>query len=416
MPLSGISTVQPFPDLPTELVLHILTYACHTSHKTALNISVVSTWVRSTVLPYVFSTVVRRAGPAPPSSSGWTTPQGIRPSALSGQRTYSHLLPPTTHDVGSYVKHLWIESIDVMSSPGELSVFNLCTNIEDVALTASSLRMLYNSTLFGKRSYIPGISKSKHQKRSDSDDTDVRDEETSSGSPSDTGSSTTQATIGAASRIREITLTKHTFRYDWHFLVDLSANSETHTSLLGNITHLRLTSLEKSPYVPVEYMPNLTHLALPYLQLRANRNGDILRIPDIVLNPLWPKVQSRHIALPAGAVATSQYPSEEVVRSQLKMIVLTVDEDAWISQPWRHGAHSKEDSPRSSFNALRDHARTRDERVRVVLSPRIRMDVCGEWAGAARGNTDSLWEVAEKTYNKVDYADTLPVKFPRVSA
>ena len=136
-------TTEPFPELPTELVLHILNYACSASLETALSVSYVSSWVRASVLPLVFSTVVRRAGPTMPSSSGWATPQAIRPSSMSlglNQRSYSHFLPPSTCDVGKFVKHLWIESIDMMSSPGELGIFNACTNIEDIALTASSLR------------------------------------------------------------------------------------------------------------------------------------------------------------------------------------------------------------------------------------------------------------------------------------
>ncbi|KAI0700715.1 hypothetical protein BC835DRAFT_1265994 [Cytidiella melzeri] len=317
-----------FPELPTEIVIHILSFACNTSHHTALNISLVSTWARQLVLPCVFSTVVRRAG----NTGG-----------------YAHLLPPGTCDVSKYVRHLWIETIDMMSSPGELSIFNLCTNIEDVALTAGSLRLLYNSTLFGKRK-----GKGIH-------------------------------TVGAASRIRSVTLTKHTFRYDWHFLVDLHSTSDTHASLLGNITHLRLTDMEKSPYIPLEYLPNLTHLALPYLQLRANNRGDVLRIPDIV------------------------------TPSKLEMIVLAVDEFEWLMKPWRHGAHAREDSPRELFKSLRNHARGRDKRIHAVLSPRFGQDICGEWAAAVRGNEDSVWELAEKMSGREEYGDELPSAFPRVS-
>lgn len=380
-----------FPPLPTELVLHILRLACHTSHHTALSISLLASWVRSAVLPFVFSTVVRRAGPtlntASSPSPGWATPQYFRPSTMSlHQRSYAHLLPPTTCDVGKFVRRLWIETIDMMSSPGELSIFNACTNIEDVALSASSLRMLYNSTLFGKKRSPTAQLDDQHPIPTD--------------------------TMGAASRIRSVTLTKHTFRYDWHFLVDLhSASAGTHVSLLGNITHLRLTDMEKSPYIPIEYLPNLTHLALPYLQLRANHRGDTVRIPDLVLQADRPTVQSQRGPHPPGDGATL-----ETTPSKLVMIVLTVDEGEWLFKPWRHGAHAKEDSPRGLFESLREHARERDGRIHVVLSPRVFMDVCSEWAGAARGNNDNVWEVAQRSRagNGEQSAADLPLAFPRL--
>lgn len=373
--------LRPFPELPTELVLHILRSACCVSHDTALSVSRVSSWVRTLVLPLVFSTVVRRAGPPMPSGSGWATPQGVRPSSLFAsilQRgsAYAHLLPPTTRDVGQHVRHLWIESINVMSSPGELGIFDACTNIEDVALSASSLRMLYNSTLFGKRSPQTGAQK----------DVARGYEAEKEGEEEEAATRTVHSTLGAASRIRSITLTKHTFRYDWHFLSDLNATSDTHTSLLGNITHLRLTAMEKSTYVPVEYLANLTHLALPYSHLRANNKADIVRVPD-------------------GLLRREDAPT-------LKMIVLTVDEREWLYKPWKHGAHTRSTSPRSMFKTLRAAARGRDDRLRVLLSPRMGRDVCNEWAEAARGAAPTVWELAAKVRDEEEYANILPTEFP----
>lgn len=398
----------PFPALPPELVLPILVFACHTSHETALSVSLVASWVRSTVLPYVFSTVVRRAGPAPlqswtslmaslrtsrpsaavgaekaqskrsagPSRPGWTTPHpqthlGANLAQLGGSSSstggaYSHLLPPTTCDAGAYVRHLWIESIDVMASPGELGIFNACANIEDIALAATSLRALYNLTFFGKK---------KHVSSSDAEAGEGEGEEPAAVDEGET--------IGAASRIRSLTLTRSTYQYDWHFLVRIQdAPQHTHASLLGHITHLRMTDLEKNAFIPLDYLPNLTHLALPYFHLRPRGKRDVPRVPT-----------------PPG----------------LHAIVLTVDEARWLSEPWQYGAHAREDSPRELFQGLRWRAREWDGRIRVVLSPRLGRDVCSEWAGAARGNEDSVWEVAEKTVDREDYADVLPVTFPRLS-
>lgn len=369
-----MAAIAPFPELPTELVLHILSCACYVSHETALNVSRVSSWVRSIVLPIVFSTVVRRAGPTIPSTSGWATPQGIRPSAvlaIANERGYAHILPPSTCDVGKLVKHLWIESIDMMSSPGELGILNACMNIEDVALTASSLRMLYNSTLFGK---LRSIVAPKPQST-------TREEVRATATPLPVIS----VALQAGSRVKSITLTKPTFRYDWHFLVDINSAAAKHASLLANITHLRLTNMEKSTYIPTEYLPCLTHVALPYLHLRSNGKSDVVRVPDEVLQKEEPA---------------------------LKMVVLTVDEREWLYKPWRHGAHSQRDSPRDLFNTLVKHAQARDERLSVVLSPRIQSDICGEWAEAARGNSKTVWELAESVQGQEEYANVLPTVFP----
>ncbi|KAI0089074.1 hypothetical protein BDY19DRAFT_123540 [Irpex rosettiformis] len=443
------SSLGPFPELPPELVLSILSFACSTSHETALNISLVSSWVRLTVLPYVFSTVVQRAGigaenatsnflssalsslhssplrafpntsPFPSSSPSSFVAgreflargplQGaIRPAnapSLS-RKTYAHLLPPTTTDLGQYVRHLWIESIDMMASPGELNIFNVCTNIEDVALAAGSLRVLYNLTSFGKIKR-----KGMHTDKGVSS-LDQHQIEASSADESEDveGQEMAPPTIGAASHIRSVLLTKHTFRYDWHFLVDMNANSNTHTSILGNITHLRLIDMEKSPYIPLEYLPNLTHLALPYLQLRTNNRGDTLRVPDLVLQPNRPTVVGRRGA-PWGEAPSSA--DRDTTPSKLEMIVLTVDEREWLTEPWKYGASIKDQSPRGLFKNLRARAQGTDERLHVLLSPRLGRDYCSEWAGAARGIEDSLWEVAAKACSREEYGDDLPELFPR---
>lgn len=396
MTISDREPMAPFPPLPAELALHILSCACYVSHSTALSVSLVSSWVRSTVLPIVFSTVVRRAGPTMPSTSGWATPQGIRPSAVLAteshrtEHAYSHFLPPANRkgalDVGKLVRHLWIESIDMMSSPGELGIFNACTNVEDVALTASNLRMLYNSTLFGKPRGAAATVKSEPQSAA----TRLRIP------------TIVAITPEAASRVHSITLTKHTFRYDWHFLVDISSAAARHASLLANITHLRLTSMEKSAYIPVEYLPGLTHLALPYLHLRSSGNGreDAVRVPQELLR--------RGGSDDEHTTSTRAAP--------LKMIVLTINEREWLYKPWRHGAHSQQDSPRALFADLHKRAHSQDDRLHVIISPRMDRDVCYEWAEAARGNTKTVWELAESLSVQRQefeaYASVLPTVFP----
>lgn len=326
---------------------------------------------------------------------------------------FSHLLPPTTRDLGQYVRHLWVESIDMMSSPGELNIFDACTGIEDVALAAGSLRVLYNLTKFGRNKTRQGGQGGQGRQGSS---TGGAEGPSTTEDAANEDTQTPPTTVGAASRIRCVLLTKHTFRYDWHFLVTIDSVSDTHTSLLGNITHLRLTDMEKSPYIPLEYLPNLTHLALPYLQLRANQGGDALRIPELVLQPDRPTV--------VGGVGRQQgqwgeapwAAARDTTSSKLKMIVLTIDERVWLTEPWKYGAHATNDSPRQLFKKLRTQARARDARIRVVLSPRLGQTYCSEWADAGRGIAGSVWEVAEKTYDREDYGDDLPEAFPRLAA
>ncbi len=259
------------------------------------------------------------------------------------QRGFSHLLPPPR--CGQFVRFLWLESVDMLASPGELSIFKACPNIEDVACSARSLRVLYTSLTFG------------------------------------TQHSQTSACV---SRIRSITLLQPTFGYDWHFLTAEKRKGESH--FLQNVTHLRLLDMQQSSYIPIEHFPHLTHLALPYLNLRTNRIGDIVRIPDSV-----------------------------AILQNLKMIILTVDEKDWLYKPWAHRGASLcmagADSPRERFRVVMQRAQEKDARIHLVLSPGLGRDACIEWTTAAEGG-ENIWERAARVGHDDSHSDALPNAFP----
>ena len=337
--------IRVFPPLPTELILQILTIACASSHDVALRVSLVSKWVRHASLQYVFATIIRRAG----SVAAWGT-NGMLPRH---ERGISHLLPPP--GCGALVRNLWIESIDMMSSPGELSIFIACPNLENVAMTAKSLRVLYSSITFKAKNPEPRA--------------------------------VDHGNANPASCIRSLTLLEHTYRYDWHFLVDFEV--ELGRAFLHNITHVRLLDMQQSAYMPLEHLPNLTHLALPYLHLRSNRIGDVLRLPDGILT-----------------------------REALHMIVLTVDEQEWLYKPWQYRSVSSAptiaSSPRKRFQYLMQKAKERDERLHFIISPRLGQPHSQEWAASSRGG-ESIWTVATRVGRKEEYADALPDAFPNTN-
>lgn len=343
-----------FPALPTELILQIFTSACTISHETALRTSLVAKWVRKECLPYIFATIIRRAG----SAAAWGT-NGMLPR---GERGISHLLPPP--GCGAFVKNLWIESIDMMSSPGELSIFGACPNLEDVALSAKSLRVLYTSITF--------------------DTGRARDVDNTCPGDMHADRAPIMKNAPPALHIRSLTLLAHTYRYDWHFLVGVEVQGGQ--AFLHNITHLRLLSMQQSAYVPIEHLPSLTHVALPYLHLRTNRAGDLLRLPDGILE-----------------------------KESLKMIVLTVDEREWLYKPWHHRGipigSAAINSPRERYRMILQHTKKTDPRLYVVLSPRLGRTEHEEWAQSARGG-ETLWEKALRLGQDESYADVLPVSFP----
>ena len=344
-----VQTLRPHvPQLPIELVLHILQLTASISPTSAASVALVSSWARKIALPYLFTTLIRRSRP-------WTSVElSSMVKSLSGMSP-ARWRPPM--HCGCLVRHMWTENVDIASRTDERALFLSCPNIEDLVLAPLSLRALADALLYRS-------------------------------------SSTEQATDCPtfAQNLWSLTLTVHTFRYDWHPLVDVRlANGSV---FLHNITHLRILDMKISSYVPHAHLPNLTHVALPYLDLMPNIGGGILRVPDRLLD----------------------HPS-------LQVLVLTLDEGKWLGNPWYHtalhampGSHTKGASgrsPRETFRELVRWTKKKDERIYVVLSPRVGREDLDEWVEAARGGR-SILDKATNSRTDDSYGCEVPDVFPKV--
>ncbi len=334
--------LEPFPGLPTELIVRILDIAACSSHDTANSISLVSTWARKIALPHLFNTVVYRSKPA--YSAGMS----------SGAKDSPHARKSQSYSWGPLVRNLWTESTGIMNSPNEGQLLRACRNVENLALVSASLRSL-----------VPAVQSQ----------TVARCQEMVGG----------HAGVDPfLARLRSMTLITHTSRYDWHFLVGVQLQDGS--QLLHNVTHLRLLDMTVSSFSPHNLLPNLTHLALPYLDLGNDFKQESLRLPPGILE-----------------------------HRSLRMIVLTVAEGKWLTNPWYQIARypgKDVTSPKATFRTLAQWARKKDDRLYVVLSPRLGVDPCKEWMDAAHGGP-SLWEVAAQARAEHSHGSGLPETYPK---
>ncbi|KZT06429.1 uncharacterized protein LAESUDRAFT_700190 [Laetiporus sulphureus 93-53] len=338
---SETCTISPFePSVPVEIVMQILEAAAALSHDAAASVSLVSSWARKLALPYLFSTIIHRQKPLTHldlQNSGW--------AAVPTSRS------PLPAYLGRYVRSLWTESIGIASPTSEIDFLKPCVHVEHLALPTAALRVVFM--------LCQTVAKSGRKSQLDAP---------------------------LLSSLHSLTLLTHTLRYEWHFLKDLRIPNGT--LFLHNITHLRLLDMQISAYVPHELLPNLTHLAVPYLDLGANVSRGHVRLPDGILD-----------------------------HKSMRMIVLTVDERKFLHNPWYHIMRypttmtARADdvtytSPRDAFRGLMQEAREKDERIYVVLSPQGQTSR-EEWIEAARGGM-SIWGRAVQARNDANYGTMLP--------
>nr|VWO99277.1 N/A [Ganoderma boninense] len=338
-----IDSMRAFPPLPSELVIHVFEIAACNYPQAAQAISRVSTWARKIALPHLFSTVIYR--PKPAFSHGMSSGANDSPNARP--------LRPLAW--GHLVRNLWMESSGISNPTNEGEMFRACTNVENLALMSQSLRALAPSIQAQNLARLKA----------------------SAGGP-------TLPPDAFPCRLRSMTLITHTFRYDWHFLVGLRLQDGS--ELLHNITHLRILDMTISAFAPHNLLSNLTHLALPYLDLGNDFKQDTLRLPPGVLE---------HRAL--------------------RMIVLTVEEKKWLTNPWYQISwypRKTTTSPKATFRLLVEWLRNKDDRLYAVLSPRIGDEPCKEWANAARGGP-SVWEMATQARADDSHGANLPVSYPK---
>ncbi|KAI9000857.1 hypothetical protein BD414DRAFT_472940 [Trametes punicea] len=326
----------PFPPLPAEIIMQIFEETARASHEGAHCISLVCQWARSIALRYLFATIVYRSKPF------------FSVTLPSGERLSSQSRPSGPLKWGHLVHDLWVESVDVANRAAKENLLLACPNLENLAIASSSLPILSN------------VLKSHALDH------------------------TYRAESAFLHRLRFITVITHSFRYDWDSLA--AARLRDGSRFLCNITQLRMLNMKISSFCPHILLLNLTHLALPFLDLGNNFEQDVLRLPSGII----------------------EHPS-------LRMIVLTVDEERWLTNPWYVIAHYPGRatlSPRETFRDLVQSARQRDDRLYVVLSPRRRVAPWKEWADAARRGF-TIWAVAEETRANDSHGAGLPDSFPK---
>ncbi|TFY59159.1 hypothetical protein EVJ58_g5949 [Rhodofomes roseus] len=323
------STLPLEPPLPLEILMQILEYTASLSRPSAASVSIVSAWARKLALPHLFRALVHRKVPL----ANVTVLSATRSASLPASRT-----PLPTH-LGQYVRALWTESIGMASPTSEMDIFRACPAVEHLALPAPRAP----HALHG----LPDVRQAR-----------------SGAWPSWAGQ-------------RE------------HAAVPLRAAGgdapESHAAVRVALPR-RAAHPGRPAYVPHAHLSNLTHLALPYLDLGANISHDLLRLPEGVL----------------------EHP-------KLKMVVLTVDERKYLHNPWYHivrysaagTGNVRYSSPRESFRELVKQAHLKDKRVHVILSPRIGQSAVDEWDAGARGG-ESIWEIAERVLGDEQYGMELP--------
>lgn len=134
-------------------------------------------------------------------------------------------------------------------------------------------------------------------------------------------------------------------------------------AFLRGLTHLRLLNMCLSHYIPLEYTPNLTHLCLPYFDLRA------------------------------ATTEGTEFSGLEYILSMphLQMVVLTLNPRYWRFDEM-------------SLKAWAIHAMAKDERLYVVASTRLDAtrdweDPRRDWENEALGGI-SIWDKAVQVRNK----------------
>ncbi|OCH94341.1 hypothetical protein OBBRIDRAFT_748059 [Obba rivulosa] len=235
----NLELLEPFPDLPVEIIMHILEEAACLDRQTARIVSLVSSWARKLALPYLFSTLVYRNTPFTP---------GRQASKSSMQERKVH--PKIPHYVQRFVRNLWSESIGIYTPSSEIEFFQSFPNVESLALPSPSLRSLHMA--------IQAQAQSIDRQSSD-------------------------PCLVSPACLRSITMITHTFRYDWHFLVGQRLPGSNGGMVLDQITHLRILDMQISTYSPHAHLQKLTHIALPFLDLGNSPNQTTLRLPEGLL-------------------------------------------------------------------------------------------------------------------------------------
>ncbi|KAL5527044.1 hypothetical protein ACEPAG_5835 [Sanghuangporus baumii] len=295
--------------LPVELIFAIVELAA-THRRTAIALCRVASWVRSAVLPILYGTlVIHGGGPNPlepiadndvdlvPSdvyecneARGWCGE--VNADANAGMKMVGRLESPLR-----YVRSLWLD-VPPDHAPRTLDA---CPRLKQLALPLEAHATICDTTRWlvhdhGSASLPSSKDNNALELDVDVDCDDVVDDSTRS-----------------TETCRSFTVLGQSHPHRWAPLT----SSPNGRAFLRGVTHLRILNLCLSHYIPLEYTPNLTHLCIPFFDLR--------------ISPSSLHSSSFTDPSPTGSAATSSFTGLDYILAQpsLKMVVLTLNPRYW---------------------------------------------------------------------------------------
>ena len=344
--------------LPVELIYYIVELALvpgmtnGSVRRCALALCLVSSWVREATLPIMYRTIVLHGNMHSPYSTptqlhqqpvtGSCSGSGLGLSLSLGLRlslSHSGLASPALSPLPSphplphpqaltsplkYIEHLWLD-VPLEQCPFD---FNDCGNLVQLAIRVDAFDAILRSDRWFASPTI-----------------------------SATATTTDDDSIFGYSPCRSLTVLGQSHTTKWLPFI----NSITGLSFLRGLTHLRILNMCLSTYIPLDCTPRLTHLCVPYFDLRPND------VPDFAnLDPL-------------------------LEFKQLQMIVITLNPKYWRFEE-------------KTLKEWACHAMSKDTRLYVVASTRQDAtkdwdDPRRDWEAEASGGL-SIWKKAVQVRKK----------------
>ncbi|KLO17479.1 hypothetical protein SCHPADRAFT_821346 [Schizopora paradoxa] len=312
--------IEPELRLPIELVLLIADYAAQTSRRAALSLCLVSTWMREAILPTLYTTVILHADSPNDARSPFR--------ADDDQVDRQPLSPSTTvrkplADPLVYVQHLWAD-VPQEFAPRNLDAF---PNLQQLAIHVDASEAVCNALRWAPtQDCCPGYESH-------------------------------VCKLANYPPCRSLTVLGQSHPQRWTAFTSCAQGR----AFLQQLTHLRLLNICLSHYIPLEYIPSLTHLCIPFFDLRPAHGEEFIGLDYILAQP------------------------------HLKMVVLTLNPRYWRFEDM-------------SLKAWACLAMARDERLYVVASTRVDAtrdwdDPRRDWEAEVTGGV-SIWEKAVQVRRK----------------
>ncbi|KAL5508589.1 hypothetical protein ACEPAH_6208 [Sanghuangporus vaninii] len=288
--------------LPVELIFAIVELAA-AHRRTAIALCHVASWVRSSVLPILYGTLVIHGGGPNPLDLIADNDADSLPSDVYGCNEARGWCGEANVNAGRlesplrYVRSLWLE-VPPDRAPRTLDA---CPRLKQLALPLEAHATICNTTRWLAQDSTASLAGSKNNNALELDvDIDCDDV---------VGDDSTRST----ETCRSFTVLGQSHPHRWAPLT----SSPNGRAFLRGVTHLRILNLCLSHYIPLEYTPNLTHLCIPFFDLRISPSS--LHSSSLT-NPS-----------PTGSAATSSFTGLDYILAQpsLKMVVLTLNPRYW---------------------------------------------------------------------------------------